>query len=250
MRYAMVMALGLGLGVGLAHAQEKGATRGGGAGSELKDLRQKASYGIGLGIGRNMKSQAVDLDADVLARGIKDGLSGGQTLLSDEQIGEALQAFQQQVLAKQAETSKVLGEKNQKEGAAFLAANQKKEGVKTLPSGLQYKVIKSGTGKTPKDTDVVTTHYRGTLIDGTEFDSSYKRGEPASFPVNAVIAGWTEALKRMKVGDKWQLVVPSGLAYGEKPRPGGPIGPNATLIFDVELLDVQPAPAGGPGGPR
>jgi FKBP-type peptidyl-prolyl cis-trans isomerase FklB len=238
MRYAMVMALGLGLGVGLAHAQEKGATRGGGAGSELKDLRQKASYGIGLGIGRNMKSQAVDLDADVLARGIKDGLSGGQTLLSDEQIGEALQAFQQQVLTKQAETSKVLGEKNQKEGAAFLAANQKKEGVKTLPSGLQYKVIKSGTGKTPKDTDVVTTHYRGTLIDGTEFDSSYKRGEPAEFPLNRVIRCWTEGVQMMKPGGKAKLICPPAMAYGERGAGGGVIPPNATLHFEIELLSV------------
>jgi FKBP-type peptidyl-prolyl cis-trans isomerase FklB len=239
MRYVMVMTLGLGLVIGSARAQETGTPKGGAAASELKDLKQKASYSFGLRIGRNMKSQSVDLDPDLLTRGVKDGLSGGQALLSDEQMDEVLQAFQKELFARQAEVSKTQAEKNQKEGADFLAQNKAKPGVKTLPSGLQYKVLKAGTGATPKDTDVVTANYRGTLIDGTEFDSSYKRGEPAQFPVNRVIAGWTEALKLMKVGDKWQLFVPAALAYGESPPPGAPIGPNATLIFEVELVNTQ-----------
>jgi FKBP-type peptidyl-prolyl cis-trans isomerase len=239
------MALSLALVVGSALAQgtgtPKGAGAAAGAGAELKDMKQKASYGFGLRIGRNMKSQSVDLDADLLTRGIKDGLSGGSALLSDEQMDEVLQAFQKELMAKQAEVARTQAEKNQREGAAFLAQNKTQQGIKTLPSGLQYKVLKAGTGKTPKDTDVVTANYRGTLIDGTEFDSSYKRGEPAQFPVNRVIAGWTEALKLMKVGDKWQLFVPAALAYGETPPPGAPIGPNSTLIFEVELLDTQPS---------
>jgi len=243
MRYAMMMALGLGLYAGAACGQD--------AGAELTDMKQKASYGVGLNIGRSMKAQGLSLDADVLARGIKDGLAGGKTLLTDEQLDAVMQEFQKEMLAKKAAADPALAQriaadealaaKNQKEGAAFLAANKAKEGVQTTPSGLQYKVIKAGAGASPKDTDVVTTHYRGTLIDGTEFDSSYTRGEPATFPVTGVIPGWTEALKRMKVGDKWQLVIPAELAYGANPRPGGPIGPNSTLIFDIELLGVQPA---------
>jgi FKBP-type peptidyl-prolyl cis-trans isomerase FklB len=242
MRLAMVMAVGLGLVIGSAGAQQTGTPKGGAAGAELKDLKQQASYSFGLRIGRNMKSQSVDLDPDLLTRGIKDGLSGGRALLSDEQMDQALQAFQKELMTKQAELAKTQAEKNQKEGATFLAQNKTQQGVRTLPSGLQYKVLKAGTGKTPKDTDMVTANYRGTLIDGTEFDSSYKRGEPAQFPVNRVIAGWTEALKMMKVGDKWQLFIPAELAYGANPRAGGPIGPNATLIFEIELLDVQPGP--------
>jgi len=141
-------------------------------------------------------------------------------------------------MTKQEEETKKLGEKNRKEGEAFLAANKKKEGVKTLASGLQYKVIKPGTGKKPKSTDTVTTHYRGTLIDGTEFDSSYNRGQPATFPVHGVIPGWTEALQLMEEGAKWQLFIPSKLGYGERGA-GQAIGPNATLIFEVELVSVQ-----------
>ena len=159
-------------------------------------------------------------------------------MLSEEEMRTVMTAFQKEMAAKQAEMMKSQGEKNKKEGEAFLAENKKKEGVKTLASGLQYKVIKEGTGKTPKATDKVSTHYQGTLIDGTEFDSSYKRGEPATFPVNGVIPGWTEALQLMKVGSKWQLFVPSKLAYGEKGA-GPIIGPNAVLIFTVELLAIK-----------
>ena len=234
MRSALVMALGLGLVVGAASAQQAGTPKGGAAGAELKDLKQKASYSFGLRIGRNMKSQSVDLDPDLLTRGIKDGLGGGQALLTDEQMDEVLQAFQKELLAKQAEVAKTQAEKNQKEGTAFLAQNKTQQGVRTLPSGLQYKVLKSGTGKTPKDTDVVTANYRGTLIDGTEFD----KNDGATFPVNRVIPGWTEALQLMKVGSKWQLFVPAELAYGPRQR-SEVIGPNATLVFDIELLGIE-----------
>ena len=206
---------------------------------ELKDTREKASYAIGLSIGKDMKRQGADLDPELVARGIRDAMGGGKTLLTEAQVAEAMQAFRTQMVAKQQETAKGLGAKNKADGEAFLAANAKKAGVKVLPSGLQYKVLKSGTGKTPKADDTVSVHYEGTLIDGTVFDSSLKRGEPASFQVNQVIRGWTEALQKMKVGDKWQLVIPAGLAYQERGTPGGPIGPNATLLFDVELLGVE-----------
>ncbi|WP_435017326.1 FKBP-type peptidyl-prolyl cis-trans isomerase [Tundrisphaera sp. TA3] len=235
MKYATLALIGAGLvftsTMAGGQAPPQGAT-------ELKDVKQKVAYGIGVDIGKKIKSQQVDFDLDLVAKGIKDGY-GGKVAIPDEQIMEAMQTFQQQMMAKAAEAAKGVGEKNLKEGEAFLAANKTKPGVKTTASGLQYKVLKSGTGKTPKATDVVSTHYRGTLIDGTEFDSSYKRNEPTEFPVNGVIQGWTEALQLMKVGDKWQLFIPGNLAYGANPRPGGPIGPNATLLFEIELLEVK-----------
>jgi len=240
----LVAAPALVLTVGLAFAaDEKGkkpeAAPAGAAGSGLKDVREKASYGIGLSIGKSFKAQSADFDPEIVSRGIKDGISGGKALLTDAQIKEAIASFQEDLASKQAVAAKGAAERNAKEGEKFLAENKKKDGVVTTKSGLQYKVIKKGTGKTPKKTDTVTTNYEGTLIDGTVFDSSIKRGEPASFPVDGVIAGWTEALQLMKVGDKWQLFIPSDLAYGDHPRPGGPIGPNATLIFEIELLDIK-----------
>jgi FKBP-type peptidyl-prolyl cis-trans isomerase len=204
----------------------------------LKTQKDKVSYGIGMNIGKSLKKDAVDVDADLLVKGLKDSLSGGKTLMSDEEYRATLTALQKEMMDKQAEAAKALAEKNKKEGEAFLAENGNKEGVVALPSGLQYKVIKSGTGKTPKPGDTVETHYRGTLVDGTEFDSSYTRGQTATFPVNGVIPGWTEALQKMKEGDKWQLFVPSNLAYGERGA-GRDIGPNATLIFEVELIAVK-----------
>jgi FKBP-type peptidyl-prolyl cis-trans isomerase len=204
----------------------------------LKTQKDKVSYGIGMNIGKSLKKDAVDVDVDLLVKGLKDNLSDGKTLLSEEEYRATLTALQKEMMEKQAEASKALAEKNKKDGAAFLSENGKKEGVVTLPSGLQYKVIKSGTGKSPKPVDTVETHYRGTLIDGTEFDSSYKRGQTATFPVDGVIPGWTEALQKMKEGDKWQLFVPSNLAYGERGA-GRDIGPNATLIFEVELIAVK-----------
>jgi len=205
----------------------------------LKDRKEKVSYGIGVDIGRVMQKQGVAIDADLLAKGIKDAVSGGKLLMTDQEIQETLMAFQKEMRAKQEEANKALGEKNKQEGEAFLAANKSKEGVKTLPDGLQYKVLKPGTGKKPKPTDTVVTQYRGTLIDGTEFDSSYRRGQPATFRVDGVIRGWTEALQLMEEGAKWMLFIPPGLAYGD--RGAGPqIGPNATLIFEIELVSIQP----------
>ena len=203
----------------------------------FKDQKDKVSYIIGLDIGANLKKQAVDINPDVLLKGVKDALSGNKPSLTEQEINSTIAAFQKEMKEKQEEMMKKAGEKNKKEGEVFLAGNKKKEGVVTLPSGLQYKVIKNGSGKKPKLTDTVTTNYKGTLIDGTEFDSSFKRGQPASFQVNGVIAGWTEALQRMEEGAKWQLFVPSQLAYGE--RGAGPIGPHATLIFEIELISVQ-----------
>jgi FKBP-type peptidyl-prolyl cis-trans isomerase FklB len=205
---------------------------------ELKGDKEKLSYSIGMDIGGNLKRQSVEVDPDLLAKGVKDGYGGGKTLLTEDEARLALTTFQKALMAKKAETMRILAEKNKADGEKFLAENARKEGVKTLPSGLQYKEIAPGTGKSPKTTDTVTTHYKGTLIDGTEFDSSYKRGEPATFPVSGVIPGWTEALQLMKEGAKWQLFVPSNLAYGEKGA-GREIGPNAALIFEVELISVQ-----------
>jgi FKBP-type peptidyl-prolyl cis-trans isomerase FklB len=200
----------------------------------LKNQKEKISYILGMDIGNNLKRQSIDVDTSILARGVKDAFSGSQPMLTEQEIRETMAAFQKEMMAKQEELAK----KNKKEGEAFLAGNKKKEGVKTLPSGLQYKVVKSGTGKKPKLTDTVTVHYRGTLVNGTEFDSSSRRGQPGSFQVNGVIPGWTEALQLMEEGAKWQLFIPSNLAYGEKGA-GRDIGPDATLIFDIELISIQ-----------
>lgn len=201
----------------------------------LKNQKDKISYIIGMDIGTNLKKQSIGIDSNILAKGVKDALAGTKPLLTEQEIQETMMAFQKEMMAKQAEVAK----KNKAEGEAFLAENKKKEGVKALLSGLQYKVIKAGTGKKPKSTDTVTAHYRGTLINGTEFDSSYKRGQPATFPVSGgMIPGWTEALQLMEEGAKWQLFIPPNLAYGEQGA-GRDIGPNATLIFEIELVSIQ-----------
>jgi len=200
----------------------------------LKSQKEKVSYIIGMEIGSNLKKQLADVDSTILAKGIQDALTNRKPLLTEQEIQETMAAFQKEMMVKQTEVAK----KNKAEGEAFLSENKKKEGVKALPSGLQYKVIKAGTGKKPKSNDTVTAHYRGTLINGTEFDSSYKRGQPVSFQVSGVIPGWTEALQLMEVGAKWQLFIPSNLAYGEQGA-GRDIGPNATLIFEVELVSIQ-----------
>ncbi len=204
----------------------------------LKTQKDKNSYAIGIDIGGSLKKQPFEVDAALVAKGLKDALSGGKTLMTDQEVKETLMALQQEIMAKQQARMKEAGEKNKKEGEAFLAENKTKEGVKALPSGLQYKVITEGKGKKPAATDTVSVHYRGTLIDGTEFDSSFKRNQPATFPVNGVIKGWTEALQLMKEGSKWQLFIPSDLAYGERGA-GAVIGPNAVLIFEVELLSIK-----------
>lgn len=206
--------------------------------SPLKDQKDKVSYSIGLDIGLTFKKQKMDLNPDALTAGLKDALSGNKPLLTDEQVKETMTAFSKDMTEKQSAASKEASEKNSATGTKFLAENKAKEGVKTTASGLQYKVIKEGNGPTPKETETVVVNYRGTLVDGTEFDSSYKRGEPATFPVNRVIKGWTEALQLMKAGSKYQLFIPASLAYGERGA-GQEIGPNATLIFDVELLSIK-----------
>ncbi len=205
--------------------------------AELKTQKDKVSYAIGMDMGGSLKRNSIDVDIDALVQGLKDSLAGGKMLMTEQEQRDTLITFQKEFQAKQQEKMKAVAEKNKKEGEAFLEANKKKPGVKVLPSGLQYKVITEGKGASPKDTDTVTVNYRGTLIDGTEFDSSYKRNEPATFPVKGVIKGWTEALQLMKEGSKWQLFIPSNLAYGERGA-GSAIGPNATLIFEVELIKV------------
>jgi len=209
---------------------------------ELKTEKQKASYAVGFDMGSSLKENGLDIDADILVQAIKDALSGATPLMSEQEVKATLMAVSKDVQAKQQAKMSALGEKNKKEGEAFLAQNKTKEGVKTLASGLQYKVLTEGKGNSPKASDTVTVNYRGTLINGTEFDSSYKRGQPATFPVSGVIKGWTEALQLMKEGSKWRIYVPANLAYGENGTPGGPIEPNATLIFDVELISVKTAP--------
>ena len=203
-----------------------------------KTKKEKISYSIGVNIGKNMKTQGIDLDQGLLTQGIKDGLNNSKTAMSDKDMEAAMTSFQQEMMGKMQAKQKVVGEMNVKEGEAFLAANKKKEGVVTLSSGLQYKILKSGDGPKPTKDQTVKCHYRGTLIDGTEFDSSYKRGEPTEFPIGQVIKGWTEALQLMPVGSKWQLFIPSDLAYGPEGR-GQTIGPNATLIFDIELISIK-----------
>ncbi|TAL00417.1 MAG: FKBP-type peptidyl-prolyl cis-trans isomerase [Verrucomicrobia bacterium] len=216
------------------------------------DAKQKASYAIGqnmgAGLAGNITRQEAELDNALLSRGFTDGLAGkGQ--FTEAQIREVLTAFQQDLQAKQQEKRKLAGEKNKADGEKFLAENKTKPGVVALENGLQYKVVTEGKGETPKPDDMVDVNYRGTLIDGTEFDSSAKTGRPATFRVGGVIKGWQEALTRMKAGSKWQLFIPADLAYGEFGS-GPKIGPNSVLIFDVELLAVKspppPAPAPAP----
>ena len=209
----------------------------------LKDLKDKASYSIGVDIGMNFKKQNMDLNADALAAGAKDALNG-KPQVSPNEVREIMTQWQKEFGEKQ----KVMATKNQADGEKYLVENKKKEGVKTTASGLQYKSLKEGAGPQPKASDTVTVNYRGTLIDGTEFDSSYKRGEPATFPLNGVIKGWTEGLQLMKKGSKFQFVIPPNLAYGER-AVGADIGPNSTLVFDVELLDVKAGEAAASPSP-
>ncbi|MFD2245165.1 FKBP-type peptidyl-prolyl cis-trans isomerase [Pontibacter ruber] len=196
--------------------------------------QEKISYIIGRDMAANLTKQGISIEAEAFLKGMKEALAGQPSSLSANEVQQAMMALQQEMGQKQGAQAA----ENKKEGEEFLASNKNKEGVNTLPSGLQYQVLNEGTGKTPSSTDRVTTHYHGTLIDGTVFDSSYERGQPATFPVNGVIAGWTEALQLMKEGAKWRLFIPSNLAYGSQGA-GDAIGPNATLIFDVELISVN-----------
>jgi FKBP-type peptidyl-prolyl cis-trans isomerase FklB len=205
---------------------------------KLQTQKGKVSYGIGVNAGSGFKRLGMDLDLELVIRGLKDGFSGGKLLISEDEIRQVVASYQQALTTKQEAAARIAAEKNKKEGEAFLAENKKKEGVVTLASGMQYKILKASEGKKPTDRDTVQVHYRGTLIDGTEFDSTLKRGQPLTFPLTGVIAGWKEALKLMPVGSKWQLVIPPALAYGVRGS-GESIGPNATLIFEVELLAIK-----------
>jgi FKBP-type peptidyl-prolyl cis-trans isomerase FklB len=213
--------------------------------SPFKTDKEKASYALGMNIGSTFVRQSVDVDPNILVQGLKDEMAGGKTLMTEDEARATLTKLQGEMREKQMAKMKVEAEANKKEGDEFLAANKAKEGVVTLPSGLQYKILSAGTGPKPTAKDTVVCNYRGTLINGKEFDSSYKRGEPATFPVSGVIKGWTEALQLMPVGSKWQLFVPADLAYGER-GPAPEIGPNATLIFDVELLSIKDEKAAEP----
>src|ERR1700687_2041698 len=204
----------------------------------LKTQKDKVSYALGMNLGTNLHKQSVEVDPAIVLRGLRDSLAAGKTLLTEDESRATLIQLNAEVRKKLEEKMKLVGEANKKEGDEFLAANKAKDGVVALPSGLQYKILTEGAGPKPTATDSVSCNYRSTLINGTEFDSSYKRGQPATFQVNGVIKGWTEALQLMPVGSKWQLFIPSELAYGER-GPSPEIGAHSTLIFEVELLSIQ-----------
>ena len=228
MKYILATVLSIGLLFSVCSAGEK---------LELKDQKAKESYSLGYQFGQSLKVQGVDINLEVYNSGIQDGLGGKEPRMTPEEIRATMTSLQQRLTAAQQKTRKEVAAKNLSESKAFLAENGKKEGIKTLPSGLEYKVVTEGSGKMPKETDTVIVHYKGTLIDGTEFDSSYRRNQPAAFQVKGVIKGWTEALQLMKEGSKWQLFIPPDLGYGE--RGTGPVPPNSALIFEVELLSIQ-----------
>lgn len=206
--------------------------------SPLNDPKDRISYSIGADIGKNFHQQDIDIKIDPFIQGIKDGQKDQLTLMKEEEVRETIMSLQQDIMKKQNEIAKALAEENLEKSKAFLTQNKKNVGVTTLKSGLQYKVIKEGQGAPPSANDRVVTHYRGTLIDGSKFDSSYDRGEPVDFAVKGVIPGWTEALQLMKPGAKWKLFIPPHLAYGEHGM-GNKIAPNSTLIFEIELLKVE-----------
>lgn len=209
-------------------------------GGQLKDKKDKISYSIGVDVGKSIQKQKIEINPESFMTGFKDGQANKTTLMTEDEIRQTLLALQTEMLERQKTEMKAMAAKNLNDGQKFLAENKKNKDVVTLPDGLQYRIIKEGKGDSPKATDIVTTHYRGKLIDGTEFDSSYNRGEPVKFTVNGVIPGWTEALQLMKPGAKWELFIPAKLAYGEH-GVGQIIGPNSTLIFEVELLNVEKA---------
>ncbi len=227
-------------GQGTTAAKKPGAAA---APVALATQKQKASYAIGANIGKGLKRDGVDVDPALIQRGIKDAIAGGKLALTDDEMKAALTALSADLKKKADAEMAAAGDANKKEGDAFLAANKTKEGVQTLPDGLQYKILTPGDGPKPTPSDTVVANYKGTLINGTEFDSSYKRGQPATFPVGQVIKGWTEILQLMPVGSKWEVYIPSDLAYGPQGPGRGPIGPNQTLIFEIELVSIQPKPA-------
>ena len=229
MKFKWVAVLGVLLVASLAFAEENVV---------LKDQKDKISYSLGVDIGNSLKNLPVSVNLDLVVRGINDVLSASKLLMTEQEIRETMTVLQKELMDRYTEQMKVIGEKNKKEGELFLDANKKKEGVIILPSGVQYRVLKAGTGKTPTDDDTVTVHYRGILTDRTEFDNSYRRGQPATFAIKGIVPGWREALKLMQEGAKWEICIPPNLAYGER-GVGSQIGPNATLIFEVELISIQ-----------
>ena len=216
----------------------------------FKDEKERFSYALGLSLGGNLKRQLVEVDPQLFEQGLRDAMDGSKPLLTEDEVRATITQMQNEVKAKQEEKARLAATTNKKDGDAFLEANKARQGVVALPSGLQYKVLTQGSGPIPTANDTVVCNYRGTLINGTEFDSSYKRGQPATFRVGGVIKGWTEALQLMPVGSKWELFIPATLAYGE--RGAGPdIGPNAALIFEVELISIQAKPEPGqPATPK
>ena len=208
-----------------------------GAPMELKTQKDKASYSIGVSIGKNLKDQKVEIQTDILVKGLLDAYTGTKTQLTEKEMGDVLTQFQQEIMAKAQEEAAKKGGENKSKGEKFLADNKNKPGVKTTPSGLQYTVISEGTGPKPTASSTVKVHYTGKLIDGTTFDSSVDRGEPIEFPLNGVIKGWTEGVQLMSKGSKYKFFIPSDLAYGDRGA-GNAIGPNETLVFEVELLDI------------
>ncbi|HTX99530.1 MAG TPA: FKBP-type peptidyl-prolyl cis-trans isomerase [Bacteroidota bacterium] len=222
---------------GVLGCQGQGINQGGK--TTLATKKDSVSYGIGFNIGRNLVKDSIEVSYDAVVAGMKDALvDSAKRILSKNAMDSCMRAWQNEMLEKQMATMKTQGDKNKAEGDAFLAQNKTQPGVVTLPDGLQYKVIKEGTGQKPKANQTVTVNYRGTLLNGEEFDNSYKRGEPATFQCGGLIKGWNEALQLMKVGSKWQVWIPADLAYGERGA-GGVIPPNATLAFEMELLSVK-----------
>jgi len=205
---------------------------------ELKDRKDKVSYSIGVDIARSFQRNETDVNVDMIARGMKDLLAGGSLLMTPEEMQEVFAQVKSENAAKQQAKREAQAEINKIDGTVFLEKFGKAEGVNMLPSGLLYQVIKEGAGRSPMPNESVNVHYRGMFIDGTEFDSSYKRNEPTLFPVKGVIKGWTEALQLMKEGSLWKIAVPPHLAYGETGTPGGPIGPNQVLLFELEILQI------------
>ena len=228
MKYALTVILSISFMFNVCFAAEKG---------ELKDQKDKESYSLGYQFGQSLKAQRLDINLEVYASGIQDALGGKNPSLSQEEMQKTVSELQQRMVAARQKEVKEISAKNLAASMAFLEENKKKEGIMTLPSGLQYKVLAEGSGKTPKAADNVTVNYKGTLINGAEFDSSYKRGTPTTFQVNKVVKGWTEALQLMKEGSKWQLFIPPELGYGD--RGAGPVPPNSALIFEVELISVK-----------
>lgn len=206
--------------------------------STLTTDKDKLSYSIGADLGKNFKTQGIDINPEALSKGMQDGMSGTQLILTEQQMKDVLNKFQKDLMAKRTSEFNKKSDENKTKGEAFLSTNKAKEGVVVLPSGLQYKIIENGNGTKPGKADTVTVEYTGHLIDGTVFDSTEKTGKPATFQVSQVIPGWTEALQLMPAGSTWEIYVPSGLAYGPR-SVGGPIGPNETLIFKIHLISVK-----------